>query len=217
MKKYILSSLVLLFAASAFAGGGTVGTDAVVGSAQRFYYGEEENALDQLTQDLHANHDLLIVKSDMDRGTFPADVTKYSDIAFLKLGSSYKMISKDVNNGTVVADLDVKYSSIVGKLFSDLQQEASFIAIDGTREYGRGGSSLFAVNLSGVEQVTLVCQRVVYSDRSGGTSCKTVTSGIDFAQKGTVVMVSSARGGPGIVVPKKYLKTWDSAYWDRKF
>ncbi|AFY02409.1 hypothetical protein [Bdellovibrio bacteriovorus] len=217
MKKYVLSSLVILFAASAFAGGGTVGTDAVVGSAQRFYYGEEEIALDELTQELHANYNLLVVKSDMDRGVFPADVTKYSDIAFLKLGNGYRMVSKDKNNGPAVADLDPKYNSIVGKLFSDLQQEANFIAIDGASEYGRGGSSLFAANLSGVEQVTLVCQRVVYSDRSGGTSCKTKTSGIDFAKRGTVVMVSSARGGPGIVVPKKYLKTWDSAYWDRKF
>ncbi len=228
MKKVILSSLVILVAASAFAGGGTVGSDAVKGSAQHFYSDENSDAITELAKDLHDKYGLFVANFKQHSETYVgdfnlnkmknkgADVVAYSDLTFSKSGESYRLYYNTYKtNRPVIITLDSKYNSAIEKLFLDIKQEASFVEIDGATGYGRGGSHLTARNLSDVKELTLTCTRIIQSDLSGGNRCQTKTSGIDFAKNETEVIVQGAHAE--VMVPKKYLRTWSENYWNGKF
>lgn len=228
MKKVILSSLVILVAASAFAGGGTVGSDSVKGSAQHFYSDENSDVITELAKDLHDKYGLFVANFKQHSETYVgdfnlnkmkshgADVIAYSDLKFTKSGESYRLYYNTYKtNRPVIITLDPKYNSAIDRLFLDIKQEASFVEIDGATGYGRGGTHLIARNLTDVKELTMTCTSIIQSDKSGGNRCETKTSGIDFSKAETEVSVLGLQAE--VVVPKKYLRTWSKNYWNSKF
>lgn len=227
MKKVILSSLIILVAASAFAGGGTIGSDSVNGSAQHFY-DENSDIITELAKDLHDKYGLFVANFKQHSETYVgdfnlnkmknngADVMAYSDLTFSKSGENYRLYYNTYKtNRPVIITLDSKYNLAIDRLFLDITQEASYVKIDGAAGYGRGGTYLFAKNLTDVKELTLTCIRIIHSDQSGGNRCETKASGINFSKKETEVRVKGPRAE--VTVPKKYLRTWSENYWNGKF
>lgn len=219
MKRYIFA-LAVLASSSSFAGG----TD--VGSAQHFYSREQSGSLTKFAMAVHEKYGLYVTKLKEHSETYVgaynidkmklggSDVTAYSDLTFMKSGDHFQMYyNTPATNRPVIIELDTENNAVITSLLSDMTAYADYVGIDGAASYGRGGSHLSAQNLAGVVRITLSCQTVVYSDGSGGDSCLTKTSGINFSDKKTKVMV----GPEQIEVPKKFLKTWADAYWNKKF
>lgn len=216
----LLTASVLLMSMSSFA------SKAIHGDAQHFYdldtrrgAASESDKIAEFVREIHEEYDLFIARYNTHNKTYIGDynkdsvkvqsrVTAYSPLTFMKRGNAYRVAYTTYRGDkTVFIDLDKSRNEIIDKMFSDIQKRAHFVKIDGTTSYIRGGLHLEAQNLPKPKAVTLECAKEIYSDNSGGNSCKTVVNGVDFSARGTKVFVENSRGAE-IVIPARKLKSW---------
>lgn len=194
----------------------------VNGVAMHMYEEQQSDQLSKIALDLHKQYGLFIAQykrytetyiGNHNKDTFQKHaikITEYRDLRFVKSGDRY-----DLYTMGLIINLENQYSEVIEKLFNDIKTIAHHVSIEGTSNYGRGGTHLIGENIEGLRTLTLKCKKEIYSDASGGNSCTTTTDKIDFSNDKIKVSVSSSQGKTE--VPKENLKNWSDDYWNNRF